>query len=154
MAENPKIFSWSFVGWLAALLSSMSAILVFVGWLLKPHINDYIISVHEAHEKSEEDPSKKSLRSLISEETNIPEDRVHIVIGQWWHEHKELQTVLDEVYPILEEEVTCIIPKLIITSNRRAKWLHTDGEIYDASISNDGFYWFYHPTQGWLPCKV
>ena len=154
MTQNPKIISWAFLGWLAALLGSMSTILVFVGWLVRPHIDEYIINVHNEYEKTQEDPLKKSFRDLLSEETGIPNDRIHIKFGEWWNDHIKFESILEDILPVLEEEVTCIIPRLIIMTNKRAKWLHRDGEFYDASIGNDGFFWFYHPTDGWLPCRV
>ena len=122
--------------------------------IAEPHVDAYIERVHQAHVDSQKDPSKKSLRKLISEETGISEDRVHITIGEWWKSHKKTEEFLDEIYPMLKEELDCILPRLRIQESGRAKWLNVDGEEYDASIGQDDFYWFYHPTKGWLPCKV
>lgn len=143
---------WSFIGWLAALTGSMLTILGIVGWLLKPHVDTYIINVHDAHEESKKDPTKIPFRDLLSNETGIPSDRIHIKFGEWYNSHLAFEKLVDDVSPILEEEKTCIIPRLIVMPNGRVKWRHTDGEVYDASIGQDGFHWFYHNHQ-WKPCK-
>lgn len=116
-----------------------------------PALNNYIEERIIAYE--EEHKSSKSFRVLLSEETGIPADRVHIVIGQWHKEHRASEELLDEVFPLLESEVNNIRPRLEILPGGRAKWYHWDGEVYDASIGSDGKYWFY--LSGiWYPCHT
>lgn len=115
-----------------------------------PALNNYVEERIEAYEK--EHKSTKSFRSLLSEETGIPSDRIHMVFGQWYNSHLAFEKLVDDVSPILEEEKTCIIPRLIVQPNGRVKWRHADGELYDASVRQDGFHWFYYNHE-WRPCK-
>lgn len=115
-----------------------------------PALNNYIEERIDAYEK--EHKSSKSFRELLSEETKIPADRIHIVFGEWYNSHLRHEELVASIYPILEEEATCIIPRLIKLPTGRVKWRHIDGELYDASIGQDGFYWFYHNLE-WKPCK-
>lgn len=116
-----------------------------------PALNNYVEERIFAYEK--EHKSSKSFRDLLSEETGIPADRVHIVIGQWHEEHKASEKLLDEVFPLLESEVNNIRPRLEIQPEGRAKWHDVDGQIYDASIGHDGFYWF-HKNGVWYACHT
>lgn len=118
-----------------------------------PALNVYVEDRIKVYE--EEHKSSKSFRTLLSEEMDIPADRIHIAIGKWWVSHVEHEELVDAIYPLLEEELETIRPRLIINpATMRAKWYHSDNELYDASLGQDGFYWFYHPTRGFLPCKV
>lgn len=114
-----------------------------------PALNNYVEERIEAYEN--EHNTSKSFRSLLSEETGIPADRIHIVFGQWYNSHLQFEKLVEDVSPILEEEKTCIIPRLVILPSSRAKWYHRDGEVYDASIGQDGHYWFYWEGE-WWPC--
>lgn len=115
-----------------------------------PALNNYIEERIAAYE--DEHNSAKSFRTLLSEETNIPSDRIHIKFGEWYNSHQEHEKLVEAIYPILEEESTCIIPRLIILPTGRVKWRHTDGELYDATLGDDGFHYFWHQAQ-WKPCK-
>lgn len=118
-----------------------------------PAINHHIEDRIEAYET--EHNSSKSFRTLLSEETKIPVDRIHIEFGTWYNNHVEVEGLVNRFSPLLEEKLSTIQPRLILNPvTNRAKWLNVDGERYDATIGNDGFYWFYHPQKGWLPCKV
>ena len=86
---------------------------------------------------------KEPFRKLISDEMKVPVDRVHIIIGNWYTDHEKSEELIDAIYPLLESEVNNIRPRLEILPSGRAKWYHTDGEAYDASIGQDGKYWFY-----------
>lgn len=116
-----------------------------------PALNNYIEERIEAYE--EEHKSSKSFRELLSEETKIPTDRIHIVFGQWYNSHLEHEELVESIYPILEEEALCTIPRLVISPSGRAKWYHSDGEIYDAIIGEDGHYWFFY-NNAWRPCHT
>jgi hypothetical protein len=116
-----------------------------------PAANQWYEERREAYDKKYH---KVPLRQLLSEEMEIPEDRLHIYFGEWSKSHEESEELIDAVYPLLEQEVNNIRPRLEILPGGRATWYHTDGEQYDASIGVDRFYWFHHPTKGWLPCKV
>jgi hypothetical protein len=96
---------------------------------------------------------KQPFRELVSNETGVPADRVHIVIGEWYKDHVDHQTLIEAVYPLLEQEVKNTRPRLEILPSGRAKWYHTDGEVYDASIGQDGFYWFYNDGV-WYACHT
>lgn len=115
-----------------------------------PALNNYIEERIIAYEN--EHKSAKSFRALLSEETQIPQDRIHIKFGEWYNSHKEHEKLVEAIYPILEEESTCIIPRLIILPTGRVKWRHIDGELYDATMGDDGFHWFWHQGQ-WKPCR-
>jgi hypothetical protein len=140
-------------------LYTVRKLIEYVGILLAvwqfglPALNKYVEERIDAYE--EEHKSSKSFRTLLSEEMDTPADRIHIAIGDWWSEHEEHEELVDAIYPLLQEELETIRPRLIINPiTRRAKWYHTDNELYDASILHDGFYWFHHPVKGWLPCRV
>jgi hypothetical protein len=114
-----------------------------------PALNNYVEERIEAYEK--EHKSSKSFRSLLSEETEIPADRIHIKFGEWYNQHNEFEELVQKVSPLLEEELSTIRPRLVIHPSGRAKWYHRDGEVYDASIGQDGHYWFYWDGE-WWPC--
>jgi len=116
-----------------------------------PALNVYVEERIKAYE--DEHNSSKSFRTLLSEEMGIPADRIHIYIGEWAKQHEQSEGLLDEMFPILEAEVNNIRPRLEILPGGRAKWYHTDGESYDASIGQDGLFWFY--LKGiWYPCHT
>lgn len=116
-----------------------------------PALNNYVEERIQAYE--EEHKSSKSFRSLLSEETNIPKDRIHIKFGEWYNSHLAFEELVTKVSPLLEEELTTIRPRLVILPSGRAKWYHTDGEVYDASIGQDGHYWFFY-NNTWWPCHT
>jgi hypothetical protein len=113
-----------------------------------PALNNYIEERIDAYETENK---KTPLRTLLSEETGIPEDRFHIVFGEWWKSHQAFEELVVKVSPLLEEELNTIRPRLVIYPSGRAKWYHRDGEIYDASIGQNGHYWFYWNNK-WWPC--
>lgn len=115
-----------------------------------PAVNDHIESQIKEYEL---DNKKVPLRTLLSDETGIPKDRFHIVFGKWWKDHLEFEKTINSVLPLLKEEVNTTRPRLVIFDTGRAKWYHTDGDIYDASIGQDGHYWFYLNGK-WLPCHT
>lgn len=118
-----------------------------------PALNNYIEERIKAYEQ--EHKSSKSFRELLSDETKIPSDRIHIEFGKWYNDHVKVEGLVNRIAPHLEEEIANVQPRLTINPvTGRAKWLNIDGEIYDATIGQDGFYWFYHPHKGWTPCKV
>jgi hypothetical protein len=96
---------------------------------------------------------KTPFRTLLSEEMEVPVDRLHIYMGEWAKQHEASEDLLDEVFPILESEVNNIRPRLEILPGGRAKWFHIDGEVYDASIGQDGMFWF-HLNGVWYPCHT
>lgn len=116
-----------------------------------PALNNYVEERIDAYEK--EHKSSKSFRSLLSEETGISQDRIHIKFGEWYNSHLAFEALVEEVTPLLQEELTTIRPRLVILPSGRAKWYHIDGEVYDASIGQDGHYWFYY-NNTWWPCHT
>jgi hypothetical protein len=96
---------------------------------------------------------KVPFRKLTSEEMDVPSDRVHIIIGEWYKDHVKHEKVINGIYPLLEQEIDNIRPRLEILPSGRAKWHHSDGEVYDASLGQDGFYWFYR-NGIWYACHT
>lgn len=132
-------------------LIEYSTIALAIWQLGVPALNNYIEKRIEAYEN--EHKSSKSFRSLLSEETKIPQDRIHIKFGEWYNSHLEFDSLVQKVYPLLEEELNTIRPRLVILPSGRAKWYHTDGDIYDATIGQDGHYWFFY-NNTWQPCHT
>lgn len=99
-----------------------------------PALNNYIEQRIEAYDTENH---KTPLRTLLAEETGIPADRIHIVIGQWYKESKEHDEVIEEIWPLLEEEMNSIIPKLVITDGNEF-WVASDGEYYRVHRAEDG----------------
>lgn len=116
-----------------------------------PALNNYVEERIDAYEK--EHKSSKSFRTLLSEETKIPKDRIHIEFGKWYNNHLESELLIQAVYPLLEAELNNIRPRLEILPSGRARWHHTDGEVYDASVGQDGLHWFYKDGT-WYPCHT
>lgn len=131
-------------------LVEYAGIAIAVWQLGLPALNVYIEERIVAYNK--EHNAEKSFRTLLSEETQIPSDRIHIVFGEWFNKHKQQEKLLDSIFPIIQEEVVCIMPRLRILPSGRGKWTHVDGQDYDAYIGEDGFYWFYNHGL-WQPCK-
>jgi hypothetical protein len=85
----------------------------------------------------EEENKKTPLRTLLAEETGIPSDRLHIVIGKWYKDQAEHDALIGSVWPILEEELNSISPRLVIKDNREF-WVADDGEYYRVHRAPDG----------------
>jgi hypothetical protein len=93
--------------------------------------------VEDSIKAYEEKTKSTPLRKLLSEETGIREDRIHIVIGQWYKDQKEHDKLVESVWPLLEEEMNSIIPRLVI-SDEKEFWVADDGEYYRVHRSEDG----------------
>lgn len=151
MANSDKNIWNSVVKW-AAIYGAFITLTGGLFTVFKPLIDDYIISTYSAHEEATKDPNKKYFSQRLSEEINVPKEKVHEVVADLYWSHLKLKSTLDSVKPLLREELHTIQPKLIVYLSGRVKWLHINGELYDASIGPDGFYWFYLNNE-WRPCK-
>lgn len=140
---------------IAAVLTSIGTIGGFAWTLVGDNIDRHFLQVYLDYQEEEikRSPRKMSFRDLLSLETKIPSDRIHIKFGEWYNSHIKFEELVDKVYPLLEQELNTVSPRLIIYSNGRAKWLHTDGEPYDATLRQDGLYWFVYNGE-WKRCQI
>ena len=105
-----------------------------------PAANQWYVTQRETY-----DHKHKSipLRQLLSEESGIQEDRLHIVFGQWYKSQAAHDSLIESAWPLLEEEMNSITPRLIIKENREF-WVAENGEyyrVYRSEIDGRGSYY-------------
>jgi hypothetical protein len=115
----------SFIGWLSALLVSFSTILTFVGWLMYPHISNYVMGIVDANKGT-------STRSDLAKEMGIEKEDVCEEIGEMYkdnsHRTEESRWINVGYFVNIEDDEV-------------VKFHHWNGRNYDAWKDDQG--WFY-----------
>lgn len=135
----------AFIGWLSALLASFSAIITFVGWLMMPHVETFIMKVVDKNKG-------RSTKELLAEEMSTKGDRVEKddvceELGQMYIEmktrHYAEDTLLQRWIPFLIEENKWTNVGYFVKKDdpETTVFRHWNGRSYSAWKDEQG--WFY-----------
>jgi hypothetical protein len=121
-------------GWLVYSVRKVveySAIFLAAWQLGVPAANQYIDN------RIKENYKKESFREVLSRDLNVPSDRVHVLISNWFKEHEQLVIDFNKIKPHVISEITNIHPRLII-KNGLEYWVANDGIEYMVHRTPDG----------------
>ena len=100
----------NFISHYGSIAGAVMAILALVGFLGKPHLEDFIeaeIKKYDTEEKADES-KKTKLRRLLGDKMEVADDEVHIEIGKLYKGEKDVKNVIDSLQgrvKYLEQEV-------------------------------------------------
>lgn len=131
----------SFVGWLAALLASFSAILTFAGWLFYPHVSDFVMGIIDERKGA-------STKELLAKEMStskyvVKKDDVCEKLGEMYkeslHRHESEDKILDKWIPYLQDKSEWRVVGYFVSVDDSSiiEYHHSNGRILEAYKETD-----------------
>lgn len=127
----------------SAFLGTMIALITGFQFLLMPAIDNYVEGkIKEREEELMEEASLNvSFRTLLSEESGVPVDRIHVAYGDLYIEFREMMDEFNIIKEVIRKEQEEQIVGLVYYHGR-LWWRWSDGSDYRIRKSPDiGFYW-------------
>lgn len=128
---------------ISAFLGTIIALITGFQFLLMPAIDSYAEGKIKEREEEliKEASGQVSFRTLLSQESGVPKDRIHIVYGEMYIKFREMMDQVEVLNSVIEKEQEEIDVGLVFYHGR-LWWRWKDHDDYRIRKKEDlGFYW-------------